>query len=177
MTRLTASLTDVDAIWRAHATASALALARPELRQEFCDYPKNILEKAIAELSADELRTADGVERWLVITKRVGEDWLRGRREYEAERARRRETSPTPCPRCRRTLGPEVCECGFRPGWVTAPPRTIKPGDFPRAEAPFTPDWEAVPELRTSPQRAAERRARKTTLPRSGPRTRASRRR
>jgi hypothetical protein len=86
--------------------------AQTEWAKEFCAYPKRILEEAIAELCAEDLEAADGVDRWLEVTRRVGSDWLTARREIEAEWARKRATNPTPWPRCRRPLGAELCECG-----------------------------------------------------------------
>jgi hypothetical protein len=161
MTNLRASLADVDAVWRAHGNPSALA-ARPEVRHEFCAYPKRILEEAIAELSADDLRASNGVERWLEVTRRVGNDWLTARLEIEAEWARKRATNPTPCPRCRRPLGAELCECGYRPGWVSAQPRTIGPGDVAQLDAPFATGWEEPPDLSVVQRRSGKgRRQRK----------------
>lgn len=138
-------------IWRgAGGDPIAFYLNAEVVLAELEQYPAAVLEESAAdELAVTSDRT--GLVAWLERTREVGSEWMDARQEFEATRAARREESGggSACPRCREPLRAETCACGFRPGWVKAPPRAVPGGELRRARPNRTEqeDIEAAREI------------------------------
>lgn len=160
-----ASVADVEQIWRSQGNELVLAFTSPDLIREFCQYSVPALTAAIEELSAEDLSSSAGLERWLEVTRRVWSEWSAERLEDESEREARRARNPSSCRRCGAAMTADPCGCGARPPWVEAPIRPIKPGDIPQVPNPYPRGGRATPDRKPPSRGAAGRRKRRTGSP------------